>query len=138
MDRIINFVQEHEEFLYHPETISYVHYEGDVPFQKTKFSYSPQVEDTQGITNKEVRKTVRKTKLKFRAGDNVIARRTPSGRLEVIPGNGIVLSNLCGEDWDAETVGYILEQDSVKAISWENQLSGLQEILYADPSEQAS
>lgn len=115
------FVEANEE-LFRGEVTPYLIYEGDKTFRKKLFGFE-QIkpiyrDELLPYDHKAVRDTLKRNKIKLKRGDKFIARTTESGKTEVIPGEGIVCGNLNGkrEQWDEETLAFLLGQDNVEAL----------------------
>lgn len=120
------FLALHEHVIKHPDAVPYVIYKGDLHMRKTLFG-AKAVDGPVGISygveqpDKQVLKdTLKKSKsLGLKRGDIFVFRKTPTS-YEIIPGFGIVLSNLFGHDWTAEELERILKHEDIKAIVWDS------------------
>lgn len=124
MSRLEVFLDLHKHIVYHPDVVPYVAYKGDIHMKKTLFG-AKVVPGPIGVSwdieepEKDlVKHTLKKSHAKVKRGDIFVFRETPDG-YEVIPGFGIVLSNLYGHDWTIEELERILKHDNIRGVIWD-------------------
>jgi hypothetical protein len=109
--------------------IPYVIYDGDEHYNKTLFGFEGdlkplQYNDQELSERKLVRKTLKKSKVKIARGESFVFRKTPVGH-EIIPGYGIVLSNLFGRLWEPSDLEQMVSMPNVRGVLWEVSNEGL-------------
>ena len=128
-DNTAQFEAKYENLLHNEEVTPFVVYEGDEHYTKTMFGFAAdlkafQYNDNELSDRKTVKRVMKNSKVKLAKGDHFVFRKTPTGH-EIIPGFGIVLSNLYARMWTAADLDQMIGMPNVRGVLWEVPNEGL-------------
>ena len=111
------FVEDYDEWLHDDLNVPFLIYPDEYRFIKTRFGFKPDRRFNYETLPKKIIKLAQKnTGVKLKAGDNFCIRKS-SVKYELIPGFGIVASNIYARKWRLSDLSFLLDQD-ILGIYW--------------------